>query len=195
MSSPKQVTAGDILPMSEYVKIRDTKRKQVVEMKRNRRLEVGPHVSFYFENWDTMWLQIQEMLYIEKGGHEQLVDELAAYNPLIPNGRELVATVMFEIDDPNIRKRILGQLGGVEETIYLTIGSDKIMAEAETDVDRTTAEGKTSSVHFIHFRLTPNQVAAFKSETAITIGFEHPDYGHSTRLPLAVRDALAQDFD
>ena len=199
MSSPKQVTAADILPLSEYAKIRDAKRKQVVEMKRNRRLEVGPHVSFYFENWDTMWLQIQEMLYIEKGGQEQLVDELAAYNPLIPNGRELVATVMFEIDDPQIRKRILGQLGGVEETIYLTIGSDTIMAEAETDVDRTTAEGKTSSVHFIHFRLSPAQVTAFKTAAAIVVGFDHPDYGHSTRLSTAVRDAcgfatLARDF-
>ena len=164
-------------------------------MKQNRRIEVGPHVSFYFENWQTMWLQIQEMLYIEKGGHEQLVDELEAYNPLIPNGHELVATVMFEIDDPNVRKKILGQLGGVEETIFLSIGKHKIMANPETDIDRTTAEGKTSSVHFIHFNLSAEQVAAFKTESAVVLGFDHPLYGHSIRLPKVVRDALTKDFD
>ncbi|MDI9408590.1 MAG: DUF3501 family protein [Candidatus Pacebacteria bacterium] len=194
MPSPKQITAADIMPLSEYVKIRDAKRKEIVAMKQNRRLEVGPHVSFYFENWQTMWLQIQEMLYIEKGGHDQLVDELEAYNPLIPQGRELVATVMFEIDDPQVRKKTLGQLGGVEETIFLAIGNHKIMAKPETDIDRTTAEGKTSSVHFVHFGLTAEQVAAFKTEASVVLGFDHPLYGHSTRLPTAVRDALARDF-
>ncbi len=95
-----ELTAADILPMAEYAKVRAAERRRIAALKRDRRVEVGPHVTFYFESYETMWLQVHEMVWIEKGGPEQMPDELAAYNPLIPKGRELVATFMVEIDDP-----------------------------------------------------------------------------------------------
>jgi hypothetical protein len=101
----RKIDASDIIPFAEYAKQRADRRKQISEIKKNRRLEVGPFATFYFESFDTMLHQVHEMLFIEKGGAEQLPDELAAYNPLIPSGRELVATVMFEIDDPLRRAR------------------------------------------------------------------------------------------
>jgi hypothetical protein len=103
----RQLTRADILPLQEYAKIRRQRRRHISEIKKHRRIEVGPYATFYFENLDTMWQQIQEMLYIEKGGEGQIADELEAYNPLIPQGSELVATVMFEIDDPTRRAREL----------------------------------------------------------------------------------------
>ena len=164
-------------------------------MKRNRRVEVGPYATFYFENYDTMWLQVQEMVYIEKGGAAQVPDELAAYNPLVPKGNELVATFMIEIDDPNRRRRVLGELGGIEETAFLRIGGDTIKATAETDQDRTTADGKASSVQFVHFVFTPAQIAAFsKSGAQAVLGFSHPKYGHMAALSEDVRAELAKDF-
>ena len=145
---------------------------RVGAMKRNRRIEVGPYVTFYFESYDTMWLQVQEMVYIEKGGAAQVPDELAAYNPLVPNGNELVATFMIEIDDPDRRQRVLGTLGGIEETAFLRVAGETITAAAEADQDRTTAEGKASSVQFVHFPFTPAQIAAFsKPGTEVVIGF------------------------
>src|SRR5215472_2711504 len=94
----RAITRTDILPLDEYVKIRRERRGKITELKKRRRIEVGPFATFYFENFATMWQQIQEMLYIEKGGETQIADELAAYNALIPRGSELVATIMFEID-------------------------------------------------------------------------------------------------
>ncbi|HEY1934695.1 MAG TPA: DUF3501 family protein [Acetobacteraceae bacterium] len=191
-----EITAADIMPAAEYAKQRPEHRRRVTDMKRNRRVDVGPYATFYFENYDTMWLQVQEMLHIEKGGDAQLPDELAAYNPLIPNGHELVATFMIEIDDPNRRRRVLGELGGIEETAFVRIGDDTIKAAAETDQDRTTAEGKASSVQFVHFVFSPAQTAAFSTPGAqVVLGFAHPKYGHMATLPEAVRAELAKDFD
>ncbi|MEN3975465.1 DUF3501 family protein [Emcibacter sp. SYSU 3D8] len=192
----KQITRADILPTAEYGAIRKQKRSELVAKKRHRRVEVGPHVTFYFESYETMWLQIHEMLFIEKGGEAQVDDELAAYNPLIPQGSELIATMMFEIDDENRRKRVLGRLGGVEQTVTITIGSHVVRATAEEDVDRTTAEGKTSSVHFLRFPFTPEQIAAFRdlSQPAI-LGIGHEGYQHMAMLSADTRNALASDFD
>ncbi len=144
-----ELTRDDILDMDAYNAVRDERRPAILETKRKRRLQVGPHATFYFECFDTMWYQIQEMLRIEKGGEEQLADELEAYSPLVPKGDELVATVMFEIPDADQRARILGGLGGVEETITLDIGDESIAAEAEQDMDRTSAAGKASSVQCV----------------------------------------------
>lgn len=187
---------SDILPLEEYAKQRSEFRRKVGAMKRNRRVEVGPYATFYFESYDTMWLQVQEMLHIEKGGDAQLADELHAYNPLIPQGSELVATFMIEIDDPDRRRRVLGRLGGIEETAFLRFGGEMVKAVAETDQDRTTAEGKASSVQFVHFPFTPSQVAAFrKPDTEVVLGFTHPNYGHMAVMPDVVRQELAKDFD
>jgi hypothetical protein len=113
----RKIEPSDIIATAEYAKLRADRRRQIAEVKKNRRLEVGPFATFYFESFDTMLHQVHEMLFIEKGGAEQLPDELAAYNPLIPTGSELVATVMFEIDDPLRRARVLGMLGGVEHKV------------------------------------------------------------------------------
>lgn len=196
MTQKREITRDDIMPMERYVALRKDHRKALVETKRRRRLEIGPVATFYFENYDTMWAQVHEMLYIERGGEEQIPGELEAYNPLIPKGRELVATVMFEIDDPVRRKALLSRLGGVEETAFLEFDGQRIMSVAETDVDRTTAEGKASSVQFLHFPFTDAQAAAFKqADTRVLVGFEHPNYAHMAVMPEEMRAALAEDLD
>ncbi len=196
MESKHEITRADIIPMADYVRERKELRRALVEAKKNRRLEVGPVCSFYFENYQTMWNQIHEMLFIEKGGEAQIADELSAYNPLIPKGRELVATVMFEIDDPVRRGALLAKLGGVEQTAFIRIGGETINGVPEEDVDRTSAAGKASSVQFIHFPFTDEQVAAFRGAgTETVLGFSHPEYAHMAALPAPVRQALAGDFD
>lgn len=195
MPAKTEITRADVLPREEFAKIRKTKRQELVGIKRHRRIQVGPVATFYFENYDTMWWQVQEMLYIEKGGDEQIPGELAAYNPLVPKGRELVATVMFEIDDPVRRADFLAKLGGIEETAFLEFDGERIGGVPEVDVDRTTAEGKASSVQFIHFPFTDEQARKFRAAgTRVTIGFHHPQYAHMAVLPEAVRGALAGDF-
>ena len=196
MSHGRKLTAKDILPMQQYLPRRNEERRRILALKRRRRVEVGPVATFYFENRETMWLQIQEMLYIEKAGPEQIPDELAAYNPLIPNGAELVATVMFEIDDPVRRKNFLARLGGVENTMFLEFGDETVVAAPEQDVDRTTAEGKASSVQFVHFPFMPEQIVKFRAPgTRAVIGFKHASYAHMAVMPEEVRAALAEDFD
>lgn len=191
----RQIDASAILPAAEYAKVRPERRKRITEIKKNRRLEVGPFATFYFENYDTMLHQVHEMLFIEKGGAEQLPDELAAYNPLIPKGSELVATVMFEIDDPLRRARVLGNLGGVESHAFLRVGGDTIRGIPEDDQERTRDDGKASSVQFIRFPFTAAQVAAFKGGAGdVVIGFDHPNYGHMAVMPASVRQALGEDF-
>lgn len=191
----RQITDQDILPVGEYAKIRKEHKQKLIPIKKNRRIPVGPYATFYFENYETMWAQIQEMLYIEKGGAEQLKDELEAYNPLIPNGSELVATFMIEINDPIRRDFMLRQLGYIEDKIYLAIAGDKVFAVPEQEVERTTEDGKTSAIHFLHFPMTPAQRQAFKdSEAEVLLGIEHDGYNHITKLMGDVRAALAEDL-
>ena len=192
----REITRDDILDMDDYVKVRPERKRAIAELKKNRRVAIGPDATFYFESYDTMLHQILEMLYIERGGEEQIEDELSAYNPLVPKGRELVATLMFEIDEPVRREKFLAALGGVEETVTITVGGETISARPEQDVDRTTAEGKASSIQFLHFPFTDEQVKKFRDpETAVTLAIGHEEYGHRTDLPEAVREALAGDFD
>lgn len=195
MADKRMITANDILPMEVYAADRKARRKALVDVKRHRRIEVGPVCTFYFENYETMWSQIQEMLYIEKGGDAQLKDELEAYNPLIPQGSELVATVMFEIDEPVRRGTFLSKLGGVEETAFFQFDGETVESTPEEDVDRTTADGKASAVQFMHFHFTADQVAKFRAENQqVILGFKHAAYSHMVVLPEDVRAALAQDF-
>ena len=191
----REITRGDIMPIADYGKIRLDRRREMSAYKRARRMEVGPVATFYFESFETMLHQVHEMLFIEKGGEAQIPDELAAYNPLIPNGRELVATVMFEIDDPARRARMLARLGGVEETAFVEIDGVRVQGVPEADADRTNEEGKASSVQFIHFPFTDAQAAAFRKEGArVVLGFTHPNYGHMSVMPETTRQALAGDF-
>jgi len=193
--TPRKIEPSVIVPLAEYAGQRPERRKRISEIKKSRRLEVGPFATFYFESYDTMLHQVQEMLFIEKGGAEQLPDELAAYNPLIPQGSELVATVMFEIDEPIRRARVLGMLGGVEHQAFLRVGADTIRAAAEDDQDRTREDGKASSVQFMRFPFTAAQVEAFRSGAGdVIVGFDHANYGHMAVMPPAVRQALSRDF-
>lgn len=189
-----EITPADILAYAEYEKIRPARRAEIIARKKNRRVAVGPYATFYFENYETMWLQVQEMLRIEKGGAEQLEDELRAYNPMIPNGHELTATMMFEIEDEKRRRVILSTLGHVERSVELRFSGEVVKAAAEADLDYTSAEGKASSVQFLHFAFTPAQVEKFKTGSEVMIAITHPNYGHIAILPEAVRAELAGDF-
>ncbi len=193
--TPRQIETSAILPLSEYAKLRAERRRQISEIKKNRRLEVGPFATFYFESYETMLHQVQEMLFIEKGGAAQIPDELAAYNPLIPQGSELVATVMFEIDDPLRRTRVLATLGGVEHTAFVRVGGNTIRGVPEDDQERSREDGKASSVQFLRFPFSAAEVAAFRGDAGdVVVGFGHPNYGHMAVMPAAVRRALAADF-
>lgn len=196
LAKRRSISRSDLISIDAYRAIRKEKRAELVAKKRNRRMEVGPVATFHFENFETMWLQIQEMLYIEKGGEAQIDDELRAFAPLIPNGRELIATVMFEIDEPVRRKNFLSKLGGIEETAFLRFAGETVKGLPEADVDRTNAAGKASSVQFIHFPFTAAQVSKFRQpDTEVVLGFSHPAYGHMSVMPEATRAALAGDLD
>ncbi len=189
------IQKDDILPLDIYTRQRKEIRKSVVEFKKDRRVPLGPYATFYFESYETMLAQIQEMLYIEKGGDEQLKDELSAYNPLVPDGKELTATLMFEIDNPVSRADFLGKVGGIEEKVYMKIDGDLIKAVPEEDVDRTSAEGKASSVQFIHFKFNDEQINKFKSNCSpIELGIDHNEYSHSTKLNNSNVKSLSEDF-
>jgi hypothetical protein len=194
-ASSRRVTAQDIIPDADYARERKERRAALLPIKGLRRIALGPHCTFYFESYETMLFQVQEMLLTEKGGAEQLVDELAAYNPLIPQGRELVATVMFEIDDPPRRASILAQLGGVEDHFFLRIGETRVAALSESEVERTR-DGKTSAVHFLRFPLTDALAAAFLDPgVPAMVGCDHPRYGHLAVLAQETRTELAKDVD
>ena len=191
----RQIEKQDLLPSDVYVKSRKQIRKDLVEFKKDRRIALGPYATFYFESFETMVAQVQEMLHIEKGGDEQLKDELIAYNPLVPNGKELTATLMFEIDNPISRAAFLGKVGGIEEKIFIKINDEIVKAVPEEDVDRTSAEGKASSVQFIHFKLNDDQISKFKSDsTTIELGIDHKEYTHTTKLAENSVKSLCADF-
>lgn len=191
----KEITRADIMDMDDYAKVRKERRKALIDVKKDRRVAVGPDATIYFENFDTMWHQIHEMLYIEKGGEEQISDELQAYNPMIPKGDELVATLMFEIDDEVRRDKVLRTLGGVENTIAIEFEGESVKALPEDDVERTNDDGKASSVHFLHFKFTPDQIAKFKTSDRIIVAIGHDNYGHMATISKASQCALANDFD
>lgn len=191
----RQITRADILPMEEYGRIRQARRQEITALKQHRRVAVGPDITFYFEFFATMLHQVHEMLIIEKGGEAQIEDELRAYNPLIPSGRDLVATMMIEIEDAVRRGRVLAQLGGVDEHIFFEIAGGRVAAVPEGDQERTTPDGKTSSVHFLKFPFTDAQIAAFRAAgSRILLGIDHSNYRHLAILPETVREALAGDF-
>ena len=191
----RQIEKEDLLPSDVYAKSRKQIRKDLVEFKKDRRVALGPYATFYFESFETMVAQVQEMLHIEKGGDEQLKDELIAYNPLVPSGKELIATLMFEIDNPISRAKFLGKVGGIEEKVFMKINNEIVKAVPEEDVDRTSAEGKASSVQFIHFKLNDDQVSKFKSDSAtIELGIDHKEYTHTTKLAENSVKSLCADF-
>ncbi len=191
----RKIAAADITPPAQYGAMRADRRRTVAALKRDRRIEVGPFVTLYFECFETMLHQVNEMLFIEKGGEAQIADELAAYNPLIPNGSELTATMMIEIEDELRRARLLGELGNVESTVFLRFGGETVAGVPEADQERTNESGKTSSVHFLHFPFSAAQILKFKTAgTEVMLGLSHEKYRHMTVLSEATRAALAEDF-
>ena len=191
----KEIRKEDIMPLEIYVKQRKELRKKIVDLKKNRRISLGPYATFYFESYETMLAQIQEMLYIEKGGNDQLKDELTAYNPLIPKRKELIATLMFEIDNPVSRSAFLGKVGGIENNVFMKIDNDVVQAFPEEDVDRTSSEGKASSVQFVHFKFNDEQINKFKSGfSEVEIGINHKEYSHTTKLNELNVKSLSKDF-
>ena len=195
MAEKRPLIRADIMPIERYTAERRQLKARIAALKQNRRIEVGPFATFYFENYATMWLQVQEMLRIEKGGAEQIAGELEAYNPLIPQGDELIATLMLEIEDANRRHNILLTLGGIEESVFLEIGSEMVHATPTEYDDRTTADGKTSSVHWLRFKLTREQIARFRDQNErVVLGLSHPNYGHMAVMGSQTRAALAGDF-
>ena len=190
----RTITAADILSLDQYDLIRADKRQESLLRKTLTRVHVGPNATAIFETWDSMWLQIQEMLRIEKGGAAQLVDEIAAYDPMIPQGAELTATLLFEVEDAVRRDQFLRKIGGVENHIAIQIAGQRIAARPEGDVQRTReSDGKASAVHFFHFDFTPAQIAAWQSgEGQAMLVIDHPEYGHAALFSADTRAFLAR---
>jgi len=191
-----QLTRDDFLSPAEYQPVRRERRRRLSEVKRQRQVEIGPIAIMHFENLETVRHQIQEMLYIEKGGDAQLKEELEAYGPLIPQGTELVATVMFEIDDPVRRGTELMRLGGIENHAYIDVDGQRVRSEPDPTRENTSAEGKASAVQFLKFTFALDLISRFRTPGAqIVVGFDHPNYAHMIALSDSARSALAEDFD
>lgn len=191
----RTITAADILPLDQYELIRADKKHEALARKKLTRLAVGPHATAIFENWDSMWLQIHEMLRIEKGGDEQLADELAAYDPMVPKGSELTATLFFEIGDPVRRDAFLRTIGGVENHVAIRMDDFLIRARPEGDTERTRAhDNKASAVHFFHFDFPLEAIAAWKAgEGSAMLVIDHPNYGHAALIGPESRAFLARE--
>ena len=196
MPQKTKISRNDLIPLETYGVERKSRRAEITELKKNRRVSIGPDATFYFESYATMFHQIHEMLWIEKGGEEQIDDELEAYNPLIPKGHGLVATLMFEIEDEKRRTQFLAGLGGVEETVFISFdGQNPVQGVPEDDINRSNADGKASAIQFLHFTFTDEQIFKFKDiDVQVTLSVTHEKYGHIAILPAETRVALATDF-
>jgi hypothetical protein len=192
-----KLTRQDLYSLEQYSEHRADIRAQVMEHKKNRKIHIGPSATLYFEDRQTIQYQIQEMLRVERifeaGGIE---DELAAYNPLIPDGSNWKATFMVEEADVDKRRVLLAALVGVEDRVWVRVdGNDPVYAIADEDLDRETAD-KTSSVHFLRFELTDRMVVNLKQGASLSMGIDHPAYRHQVEpVAAAVRDALRADLD
>jgi hypothetical protein len=191
-----QISRDSLLTLEAYARQRKEFRARVIAHKKNRTLHLGDHLTLIFEDELTVRYQIQEMLRIEKTFEEDGIrDELDAYNPLIPDGTNLKATMMIEYDDPAERKQELARLRGIEEAVYVQVdGHPRVAAIADEDLERENDE-KTSSVHFLRFEFTPPMIAALKGGAALAVGVDHPHYAvRIDEVAPAVQTALAQDF-
>ena len=191
----RSITAADVLPLAQYEMIRKDKKQEAIARKELTRIGIGPHATMLFETWDSMWLQVMEMLRIEKGGEAQIAVELAAYDPMVPKGGELTCTLLFEIADPDRRDAFLRTIGGVERHVALQIGGHLIRARPEGDLERTReSDGKASAVHFFHFDFTPEAIDAWRSgEDHVMALIDHPAYGHAAIVSQQTRAFLARE--
>jgi len=193
----KSLTRDDLYPLEQYAQERADFRARVIQHKKNRTVHLGDHATLYFEDRLTIQYQVQEMLRVEKIFEpEGIEDELAAYNPLIPDGGNLKATFMIEYPDAEERRRQLARLVGIEDKVWLKVeGYDAVYPIADEDLERET-EDKTSSVHFLRFEFSEDMRKAAKQGAAVSAGVEHPNYAETLDpLPDNIRDALVADFD
>jgi hypothetical protein len=189
------ITRADILPLDQYELIRADKKQEALARKQYTRLAVGPNATALFETWDSMWLQVHEMLRIEKGGEGQVADELAAYDPMVPKGSELTCTLLFEVADAERRDAFLRTIGGVENYVAIRVGAHQVRARPEGDIARTReSDNKASAVHFFHFDFTPEAIEAWKSGIGpAMLVIDHPNYGHAALIGAEARAFLARD--
>ncbi len=191
----KKLTREDLMSLEEYAEKRADFRKQVIEHKKARHIALGEHATLYFEDRLTMQYQIQEMLRIEKIFEADAIkEELDAYNPLIPDGRNWKATFMIEYGDVAERQKALEKLVGVEDKVWVQVeGFDKVYAIADEDLERNT-DDKTSAVHFMRFELSPEMCDAVKADKAISMGIDYPGF-EQTVSPIAEASRLSLKND
>ena len=193
----KKLNRDMLYPLEQYARMRNEFRAKVMEHKTHRRVPVGPHATLYFEDYLTMHYQVQEMLRVERIFEEAgILEEIAAYNPLVPDGANWKATFMIQYDDERERRTALARMIGIEDRVWVKVdGHEHVWAMADEDLEREN-EHKTSSVHFLRFELTPQMVSAAKAGSAIGVGIEHPAYCHQVDpVPGDVRVSLVQDLD
>lgn len=193
----QKLNRTDLMSLEDYAVERERFRRKVMEHKQDRRVALGPNVTLYFEDRLTIRYQLQEMLRAEKLFEaEAIQEELDAYNPLIPDGANLKATMMIEFEDAAERRATLAKLGTIENTIWIEAGSgERTFAVADEDLERSDSE-RTSAVHFMRFELDTPSVQAFKTGGEVAMGVDHPRYAHQVeRLPGVVVQALAKDLD
>ena len=193
----KKLYREDLYTLEKYAQVRRDFREQVMQHKLNRRIEIGPHITLYFEDRTTIQYQIQEMLRVEKIFEPAgIQEELDAYNPLIPDGTNLKATMMIEYEDPGERAERLGQMVGIERRLWLKAGSlESVAPIADEDLQRAT-ETKTSAVHFLRFEFTGDMITALRAGAALAAGVEHEVYSAVVDpVPDNVRQSLVKDFD
>ncbi len=192
-----KVSRESLMTLEAYAKARPEFRRKVIEHKKSRKVALGAHVTLLFEDELTVRYQIQEMLRIEKIFEEEGIEhELEAYNPLIPDGRNLKATMLIEYEDVDVRRRELARLRGVEDRLWVQVeGAPRVYAIADEDLERENEE-KTSAVHFVRFELTDAMAAALRGGAALSVGVDHENYrAEASPLPAAVRNALVADLD
>jgi len=190
-----KLTPADLLSLEVYHRERARLRAEVLAHKRNRQVGIGPNVTLYFEDRITMRYQVQEMLRVERiFESEAISEELEAYNPLIPDGTNLKATMMLEYPDVEERRKALADLGGIEHAVYVEVAGKRALASADEDLPRTEAD-KTAAVHFLRFELDDASRAALKAGASLKLGVDHARYRHEVEASAAVRASLAADLD
>ena len=192
----QKLTHADLWKLEDYARERTAFRTKVIAHKKTRTVHLGPHVTLIFEDRTTVQYQVQEMLRIERIFEPKAIDEeLGAYNPLIPDGANLKATMLIEYDDVDERKRELEKLRGIEDIVELVVGTQApVHAIADEDLDRSN-ETKTSAVHFLRFELPPALVAALRAGAPLVFAVAHPHYGARVTVGSPVREALLADLD
>ena len=190
------VARASLLSLEAYARQRNEFRARVIAHKRNRKIDLGDHLTLVFEDELTIRYQIQEMLRIERVFEEDGIrSELEAYNPLVPDGRNFKATMMIEYPDPGERKRMLARLKGIEARVWIRVeGAERVYAVADEDLERENEE-KTSAVHFLRFELSEPMAQALKRGASLAIGVDHPEYrAEVPAVPPEVRNALVADL-